>query len=127
MIKLLRPILYLALLYIVLGACMLPASVSLMNTAAGEAAREIIVISVIYFSYTLLEVIVAAKFSRGDSSYNIGVNLGFSLLRLFLTLGILFAYKHTENIHFGTAFANVMVFYFGTLAYSTWHRRKLNR
>ena len=102
MLKLARLVLRLAIIYLVLGLCL-------------------------FFGITQGFGIAPVEIAHKDSSYFIGANLGFSLLRLFLTLIILFIYKQHEEINFTAVFFVVMLYYFATLCFSTWHRRSLNQ
>ena len=127
MLKLARLVLRLAILYLALGLCLFFSITQGFGVAPVEIAQAVIIISVAYYSFTLVELGVTTQLSRKDSSFFIGANLGFSLLRLFLTLIILFIYKQHEDINFTAAFFVVMLYYFATLAFSTWHRRSLNQ
>lgn len=127
MLKLARLVLRLAIIYLVLGLCLFFGFTQGFGIAPVEIAQEVIIISVAFYSFTLVELAVITQLSHKDSSYFIGANLGFSLLRLFLTLIILFIYKQHEEINFTAAFFVVMLYYFATLCFSTWHRRSLNQ
>ena len=125
--ELARLVLQLAVIYLVLGLCLFFGFTQGFGIAPVEIAQEVIIISVAFYSFTLVELAVTTQLSHKDSSYFIGANLGFSLLRLFLTLIILFIYKQHEEINFTAAFFVVMLYYFATLCFSTWHRRSLNQ
>ena len=124
MLKLARLVLRLAVIYLVLGLCLF---FGFMQGFGIAPAQKVIIISVAFYSFTLVQLAVTTQLSHKDSSYFIGANLGFSLLRLFLTLIILFIYKQHEEINFTAAFFVVMLYYFATLCFSTWHRRSLNQ
>ena len=119
MLTLARLVLRLATLYLLLGVCLF------LVMAQGFGIAPIV--SVVFYCYTLIELGVTSKLSHKDSSIFIGVNLGFSLLRLFLTLIVLFIYKQHEQVNFTAAFFVVLLYYFATLIFSTWHRRNLNQ
>ena len=97
-----------------------------MNVSNFEIARSITLTSVIYFSFTLLEMSITNALKDKDSSYFIGVNLGFSLLRMILTIVILFICKRNDSFDFALIFINLAAFYILTLAFSAWHRTKLS-
>ena len=97
MLKLARLVLRLAIIYLVLGLCLFFGITQGFGIAPVEIAQEVIIISVAFYSFTLVELAVTTQLSHKDSSYFIGANLGFSLLRLFLTLIILFIYKQHEK------------------------------
>ena len=85
MLKLARLVLRLAVIYLVLGLCLFFGITQGFGIAPVEIAQEVIIISVAFYSFTLVELAVTTQLSHKDSSYFIGANLGFSLLRLFLT------------------------------------------
>ena len=128
MLTLARIVLRLATLYLLLGICLFLVITQSFGIASSvEVAQEVIIVSVVFYCYTLIELGVTTKLSHKDSSIFIGVNLGFSLLRLFLTLIVLFIYKQHEQVNFTAAFFVVLLYYFATLIFSTWHRRNLNQ
>ena len=100
MLTLARLVLRLATLYLLLGVCLFLVMTQGFGIAPVEVAQEVIIVSVVFYCYTLIELGVTSKLSRKDSSIFIGVNLGFSLLRLFLTLIVLFIYKQHEQVNF---------------------------
>jgi len=86
MLTLARLVLRLATLYLLLGICLFLVITQSFGIAPVEVAQEVIIVSVVFYCYTMIELGVTSKLSHKDSSIFIGVNLGFSLLRLFLTL-----------------------------------------
>ena len=90
MIRILRFGCLLALAQVIFGVILFFIELWTMNVSNFEIARSITLTSVIYFSFTLLEMSITNALKDKDSSYFIGVNLGFSLLRMILTIVILF-------------------------------------
>lgn len=126
MIRILRFGCLLALLQVIFGVILFFIELWTMNVSNFEIARSIILASVVYFSFTLLEMSIANALKDKDSSYFIGVNLGFSLLRMILTIVILFICKRNDSFDFALIFINLAAFYILTLAFSAWHRTKLS-
>jgi len=102
MLKLARLVLRLAVIYLVLGLCLFFGFTQGFGIAPVEIAQEVIIISVAFYSFTLVELAVTTQLSHKDSSYFIGANLGFSLLRLFLTSYSFISNtkKSTSQLHF---------------------------
>ena len=99
---------------------------SLVDATVYDIARSILFASVPFFAFTLLELVVCNALKAKDSSYYIGANLGFSLLRMLLTIIALLICKKSELMNFTLAFVNIAAYYLLTLAFSTWHRSKLS-
>ena len=126
MIRILRFGCLLALTQVIFGVILFFIELWTMNVSNFEIARSITLTSVIYFSFTLLEMSITNALKDKDSSYFIGVNLGFSLLRIILTIVILFICKRNDSFDFALIFINLAAFYILTLAFSAWHRTKLS-
>lgn len=126
MIRILRFGCLLALAQVIFGVILFFIELWTMNVLNFEIARSITLTSVIYFSFTLLEMSITNALKDKDSSYFIGVNLGFSLLRMILTIVILFICKRNDSFDFALIFINLAAFYILTLAFSAWHRTKLS-
>ena len=116
----------LALAQVIFGVILFFIEQWTMNVSNFEIARSITLTSVVYFSFTLLEMSITNALKDKDSSYFIGVNLGFSLLRMILTIVILFICKRNDSFDFALIFINLAAFYILTLAFSAWHRTKLS-
>ena len=126
MIRILRFGCLLALTQVIFGVILFFIELWTMNVSNFEIARSITLTSVIYFSFTLLEMSITNALKDKDSSYFIGVNLCFSLLRMILTIVILFICKRNDSFDFALIFINLAAFYILTLAFSAWHRTKLS-
>ncbi len=126
MIRVLRLGSLLAFLQVVGGILLFFAERSLVDATIYDIARSILFASVPFFAFTLLELVVCNALKAKDSSYYIGANLGFSLLRMLLTIIALLICKKSELMNFTLAFVNIAAFYLLTLAFSTWHRSKLS-
>ena len=126
MIRILRFGCLLALVQVIFGVILFFIELWTMNVSHFEIARSIILASVVYFAFTLLEMSIANALKSKDSSFFIGVNLGFSLLRMILTIVILFICKRNDSFDFALIFINLAAFYILTLAFSAWHRTKLS-
>lgn len=126
MIRILRFGCLLALAQVIFGVILFFIELWTMNVSNFEIARSITLTSVIYFSFTLLEMSITNALKDKDSSYFIGVILGFSLLRMILTIVILFICKRNDSFDFALIFINLAAFYILTLAFSAWHRTKLS-
>lgn len=126
MIRILRFGCLLAFAQVIFGVILFFIELWTMNVSNFEIARSITLTSVIYFSFTLLEMSITNALKDKDSSYFIGVNLGFSLLRMILTIVILFICKRNDSFDFALIFINLAAFYILTLAFSAWHRTKLS-
>lgn len=126
MIRILRFGCLLALAEVIFGVILFFIEQWTMNVSNFEIARSITLTSVVYFSFTLLEMSITNALKDKDSSYFIGVNLGFSLLRMILTIVILFICKRNDSFDFALIFINLAAFYILTLAFSAWHRTKLS-
>ena len=126
MIRILRFGCLLALAQVIFGVILFFIELWTMNVSNFEIARSITLTSVIYFSFTLLEMSITNALKDKGSSYFIGVNLGFSLLRMILTIVILFICKRNDSFDFALIFINLAAFYILTLAFSAWHRTKLS-
>ena len=126
MIRILRFGCLLALAQVIFGVILFFIELWTMSVSNFEIARSIILASVVYFAFTLLEVSIANALKNRDSSYFIGVNLVFSLLRMILTIVILFICKRNDSFDFALIFINLAAFYILTLAFSAWHRTKLS-
>lgn len=126
MIRVLRLGSLLAFLQVVGGILLFFAERSLVDATIYDIARSILFASVPFFAFTLLELVVCNALKAKDSSYYIGANLGFSLLRMLLTIIALLICKKSEQMNFTLAFVNIAAFYLLTLAFSTWHRSKLS-
>ncbi|RKV77240.1 MAG: hypothetical protein D8H91_11175 [Alloprevotella sp.] len=126
MIRILRFGCLLALAQVIFGVILFFIELWTMNVSNFEIARSITLTSVVYFSFTLLEMSITNALKDKDSSYFIGVNLGFSLLRMILTIVILFICKRNDSFDFALIFINLAAFYILTLAFSAWHRTKLS-
>ena len=126
MIRVLRLGSLLAFLQVVGGILLFFAERSLFDATVYDIARSILFASVPFFAFTLLELVVCNALKAKDSSYYIGANLGFSLLRMLLTIIALLICKKSELMNFTLAFVNIAAYYLLTLAFSTWHRSKLS-
>lgn len=126
MIRVLRLGSLLAFLQVVGGILLFFAERSLVDATVYDIARSILFASVPFFAFALLELVVCNALKAKDSSYYIGANLGFSLLRMLLTIIALLICKKSELMNFTLAFVNIAAFYLLTLAFSTWHRSKLS-
>lgn len=126
MIRVLRLGSLLAFLQVVGGILLFIAERSLVDATVYDIARSILFASVPFFAFTLLELVVCNALKAKDSSYYIGANLGFSLLRMLLTIIALLICKKSELMNFTLAFVNIAAFYLLTLAFSIWHRSKLS-
>ena len=126
MIRILRFGCLLALAQVIFGVILFFIELWTMNVSNFEIAHSIILASVVYFAFTLLEVSIANALKNKDSSYFIGVNLVFSLLRMILTIVILFICKRNDSFNFALIFINFAAFYILTLVFSAWHRTKLS-
>lgn len=126
MIRILRFGCLLALVQVIFGVILFFIELWTMNVSNFEIARSITLTSVIYFSFTLLEMSITNALKDKGSSYFIGVNLGFSLLRMILTIVILFICKRNDSFDFALIFINLAAFYILILAFSAWHRTKLS-
>ncbi|RKV78031.1 MAG: hypothetical protein D8H91_09705 [Alloprevotella sp.] len=126
MIRVLRLGSLLAFLQVVGGILLFFAERSLVDATVYDIARSILFASVPFFAFTLLELVVCNALKAKDSSYYIGANLGFSLLRMLLTIIALLICKKSELMNFTLAFVNIAAYYLLTLAFSTWHRSKLS-
>ncbi len=126
MIRILRFGCLLALAQVIFGVILFFVELWIMNVSNFEIARSITLTSVVYYSFTLLEMSITNALKDKDSSYFIGVNLGFSLLRMILTIVILFICKRNDSFDFALIFINLAAFYILTLAFSAWHRTKLS-
>ena len=126
MIRVLRLGSLLAFLQVVGGILLFFAERSLVDATVYDIARSILFASVPFFAFTLLELVVCNALKAKDSSYYIGANLGFSLLRMLLTIIALLICKKSELMNFTLAFVNIAAFYLLTLAFSTWYRSKLS-
>lgn len=126
MIRVLRLGSLLAFLQVVGGILLFIAERSLVDATVYDIARSILFASVPFFAFTLLELVVCNALKAKDSSYYIGANLGFSLLRMLLTIIALLISKKSELMNFTLAFVNIAAYYLLTLAFSTWHRSKLS-
>ena len=126
MIRVLRLGSLLAFLQVVGGILLFFAERSLDDATVYDIARSILFASVPFFAFTLLELVVCNALKAKDSSYYIGANLGFSLLRMLLTIIALLICKKSELMNFTLAFVNIAAYYLLTLAFSTWHRSKLS-
>ena len=126
MIRILRFGCLLALAQVIFGVILFFIELWTMNVSNFEIARSITLNSVVYYSFTLLEMSITNALKDKDSSYFIGVNLGFSLLRMILTIVILFICKRNDSFDFALIFINLAAFYILTLAFSAWHRTKLS-
>jgi len=126
MIRIFRFGCLLALAQVIFGVILFFIELWTMNVSNFEIARSIILASVVYFAFTLLEMSIANALKSKDSSFFIGVNLGFSLLRMILTIVILFICKRNDSFDFSLIFINLAAFYILTLAFSAWHRTKLS-
>ena len=126
MIRIFRFGCLLALAQVIFGVILFFIELWTMNVSNFEIARSITLTSVIYFSFTLLEMSITNALKDKGSSYFIGVNLGFSLLRMILTIVILFICKRNDSFDFALIFINLAAFYILILAFSAWHRTKLS-
>ena len=126
MIRVLRLGSLLAFLQVVGGILLFFVERSLVDATVYDIARSILFASVPFFAFTLLELVVCNALKEKDSSYYIGANLGFSLLRMLLTIIALLICKKSELMNFTLAFVNIAAYYLLTLAFSTWHRSKLS-
>ncbi len=126
MIRVLRLGSLLAFLQVIGGILLFFAERSLVDATVYDIARSILFASVPFFAFTLLELVVCNALKAKDSSYYIGANLGFSLLRMLLTIIALLICKKSELMNFTLTFVNIAAYYLLTLAFSTWHRSKLS-
>lgn len=124
MLRQVKLILTLAAVYFIVAPTLLMIEHSIATITLSHVAMQLVVVSVLFFIFTSVELILTEHFRSKDSSYFIGVNLGFSLFRLLLTLGILLYLKTHNEVDFTIAFANVLSFYFITLLFSTWCRQR---
>lgn len=120
----LRPLLYLFIILLILTPTLFLAELTIDGGETFGLARQLMTIAIIYFTFTLIELLLGGLLKKENSSLVIGLNLGFSLLRLFLTIGLLFYFKHQFTNLFIPSFLNVLVFYLTTLLFSTWWRYK---
>lgn len=125
--KYLKTIFVLALLFLAVAPVLLILESQYMDLPTGSIAQNILLLSIVFFSFTMVEMVVLSKLRNADSNYYIGANLGFSLFRLLMTIAILLIYKQQDQIDFTLVFINVLVFYFLTLAFSTWRKQKANK
>lgn len=125
--KYLKTIFVLALLFLAIAPVLLILESQYMDVPTGSIAQNILLFSIVFFSFTMVEMVVLSKIRNADSNYYIGANLGFSLFRLLMTIAILLIYKQQDQIDFTLVFINVLVFYFLTLAFSTWRKQKANK
>lgn len=125
--KYLKTIFVLALLFLVVAPVLLILESQYMDVPTGSIAQNILLLSIVFFTFTMVEMVVLSKIRNADSNYYIGANLGFSLFRLLMTIAILLIYKQQDQIDFTLVFINVLVFYFLTLAFSTWRKQKANK
>lgn len=125
--KYLKTIFVLALLFLAVAPVLLILESQYMDVPTGSIAQNILLLSIVFFSFTMVEMVVLSKIRNADSNYYIGANLGFSLFRLLMTIAILLIYKQQDQIDFTLVFINVLVFYFLTLAFSTWRKQKANK
>lgn len=125
--KYLKTIFVLALLFLAVAPVLLILESQYMDVPTGSIAQNILLLSIVFFSFTMVEMVVLSKLRNADSNYYIGANLGFSLFRLLMTIAILLIYKQQDQIDFTLVFINVLVFYFLTLAFSTWRKQKANK
>lgn len=125
--KYLKTIFVLALLFLAVAPVLLILESQYMDVSTGSIAQNILLLSIVFFSFTMVEMVVLSKIRNADSNYYIGANLGFSLFRLLMTIAILLIYKQQDQIDFTLVFINVLVFYFLTLAFSTWRKQKANK
>ncbi|RRD80417.1 hypothetical protein EII14_02015 [Alloprevotella sp. OH1205_COT-284] len=126
MLKRLRSVFTLAVLFLLLSPTLLMIEQSVAAIRVEQVAWELIVLSVAFFAFSLMEMFVIHALEK-SSSYYLGANLLFSLLRLLLTAGLLFYFKWKTTSDFTIVFVNVLVLYFATLLYSTWCRQKENK
>ena len=110
MIRILRFGCLLALAQVIFGVILFFIELWTMNVSNFEIARSITLTSVIYFSFTLLEMSITNALKDKDSSY-------------FM---ILFICKRNDSFDFALIFINLAAFYILTLAFSAWHRTKLS-
>ena len=89
MLRQVKLILTLAAVYFIVAPTLLMIEHSIATIVLSHVAMQLVVVSVLFFIFTSVELILTEHFRSKDSSYFIGVNLGFSLFRLLLTLGIL--------------------------------------
>lgn len=123
----LKTSLTLAVLLLFLAPTLLLIEQSLMQIDLRQTTLQLIVLGIVYFAYTIVEIYVIRRVTQKDFSYAVSANLGFSLLRLLITIALLFYFKHKMPNDFGLAFANIVVFYFIVLIFSTWVRQQDNR
>lgn len=123
----LKTFLTLAVVLLLLAPTMLLIEHSLMQIDLRQITLQLTILGIVYFAYTVVEIFVVRKLTQKDFSYGISANLGFSLLRLLITIALLFYFKHQMPNDFGLAFTNILVFYFIVLIFSTWVRQKDNR
>ncbi|MDO5075044.1 MAG: hypothetical protein Q4D66_04100 [Bacteroidales bacterium] len=120
----LKSILILALVFL----CLAPALLFFEQKWSGVdlvlMAQQIMGLAIFYFAFTILELWVVGQLREKGPAYFVGANLGFSLLRLFCTVGLIFYFKQQEEAYFTTAFVNVLIFYFATLLFSTLLRHR---
>lgn len=117
-----------AVLFLLVAPTLLMIEHSVAEINIGQVGRELILFSVVFFSYSMVELAVIGLLKDKDSPYYVGAHLLFSLLRLVLTAAILFYFKWwQDSSNFSIVFVNVLVLYFTTLLYSTWRRQKENK
>lgn len=124
MLPQIKLILTLAVLYLITAPTLLMIEHSMANIVLSQVALQLVLLSVFFFTFTIVELLLTEHFKSKDSSYFIGVNLGFSLFRLLLTLGFLLYFRAHSNVDFLVVFINVLTFYFITLLFSTWCRQR---
>ena len=120
-LKILTP---LALILLIAAPVTLWVEHALFDVNLTTFAQQLMVVSILFFAYSILEMIVVGRMIKKDVSFALRVGLGFSLFRLLMTIGLLFYYKWAIADNFGIAFVNILIFYTITLAYSTWVKRK---
>lgn len=125
--KYIKIIFVLALLFLVIAPILLIIESRYMDVPTGAIAQNIILLSILFFTFTMIEIGVLGKMKSSESTYYIGANIGFSFFRLLMTIAILLIYKQQDNIDFTLVFINVLVFYFLTLLFSTWRKHKQNK
>lgn len=125
--KSVKTILILGLLFLLIAPLLLIVESKTTDELTGDIALNIILLSILYFAFTMVEIVVISKMKGSDSPYYIAANLGFSLVRLLMTIALLLVYKVQEQMDFTLVFINVLVFYFLTLSFSTWRRQRLNK
>ena len=120
-LKILTP---LALILLIAAPVTLWVEHALFDVNLTTFAQQLMVVSILFFAYSILERIVVGRMIKKDVSFALSVGLGFSLFRLLMTIGLLFYYKWAIADNFGIAFVNILIFYTITLAYSPWVKRK---